>query len=211
MLSVNATIKDLDYDSVIEFALPMLKANPPEVNGNFIVKAAFNKLLNSDSSKVKSLLAPIPDSWKSGLVESQVNKNRAKIQDAIMNMASAQNISFSVDDFTVSRIEGENSFSVSCNVINIDYKRLARKFLPIVHLDDSDKGMGFYLNTILSVLNKKIQSVEKIIGAIDNKAVEKFIVFLVDDNYEKIQEALLNLIESKGISLTLYSIGVEVI
>ncbi|MCR4712915.1 MAG: hypothetical protein K5751_00885 [Treponemataceae bacterium] len=209
MLRLKALIKNIDFDSIISFCLPILKANPPEIDGNFIIKGAVNKLLNADSSTIKGIAKIIPDGIKISIILNSVTKNHTKIETAIMNMAKSQNLSLYVKNFEISQFE--DAISVNCSFDNIDYGSFIRKFLPMIKVDSMQSEMNKYLDAILPVVFSKFDDIDCIVNAIDNYEKESFLASMVCKNSIKIIDLLSKFVSEKGISLTIDSMAMEVL
>lgn len=209
MFHLTIVIKNLNYDSAIEFALPLIQANPPEISGNLMVKGAVNKLINSRPSTVKGILGLIPEFIKANIIVNSVNNNHIKIENVLQNLVVKNGLSLQTANIKISRLDGTRNFNLNADFNSINYISFIKKFLPMLKLDSVQNEMNKYLNLFLPVLFNKLDDVEKIVNAIDDSEKERFIAFMVNKNSIKIIDAIYPLIGKKGLQFSIDSLSLE--
>ncbi len=209
MLSIKTTIKNLDFDSLIRFGLPILKANPPEIDSNLFIKQGVKKLLEVEDSKIFTVLEIIPDSIKLILASKIIANSHEKIEAFITSFAESQNLYFKINDISVSKEFVEKSFDISCVVSEIDYNSFVKKFLPSVHLDDSQK-INMFLNSLFNAMISEMDSTERLLSAIPESVKDNLVSFFIEQNSIKLCESLTAFIMGKKINLKVDSLLVEI-
>ena len=208
MLSVKTTIKNLDFDSLIKFGLPIIKANPPEINTNPIIKKSVESLLKVKDSNILSILKLIPDSMKEFLAVKIITGSHDKIESFINAFAETQNLKFKIENISISKDIVDKSFDVSCVLSAIDYGSFVKKFLPAVHLDDAYK-LNSFLNSLFEAMISEMDSTERLLSAISEKTKEELVCYFIEQNSDKLCQGLTKFIVEKGINLDIDSLFVE--
>lgn len=201
MLSIKLRINNLDYDSIIVFALPILKENPPDIK-NPVYNMTVKKILNTNSANIKMVLSLTPRTIKAWLIEKQIAKNVEKIENGINKYLVEQNIFIHVKNLLIVPETNEDSYIISFIIDEINYISIVKKVLPFVTINSFDDEMNTFLMALFSVMNLEFSSTEKIIDSIDKNVLERFLVYLADKNSEKINFYLESLAKSKNIILS---------
>ena len=173
-------------------------------------KIAIDDLLMVDNSKIQNALGVVPDSVKTLLVIKAFSANRQKLESLVNSFAESQCLSLKVNDIFVDNNNSKSDFYIGGSVDGVDYINIIKKVLPLVHLDESQSEMNEFLNALFFAMNSEIKSLEDIIKAIDESFINEFLSFLLDQNSEKITDALENFAESKGIPISLDYLDIEV-
>ncbi len=215
MLSINFKIKNIDYDSLIKIGLPILKANSIDIDTkklkNKIIKKTLEPLLKADESSIVEILETIPISLKRFLAIKIITKSHIKIEKFANSLAESQDLILTISNIFVEKEEAENADSLllGCDIVEIDYNSFIKKFLPTVHFDNTENEMNLFLNALLPALISEYSSIERIINSIDASILERFIVYLINQNKAKIQEFITIRINEKGIKLIIDSMLIE--
>lgn len=207
MLSIKVLVKNLDYDSLIKLGLPILRANPPDFDTKKLINKAIKKsldmLLKVDESKFMSAVETIPTSIKRYLAIIIISKSHSKIEAFIKSFTESHNLVLEVSNIFIEKEDNSSSDTllIGCDVIELGYSSFIKKFLPTIHFDDNGNEMNLFLNALFPALISEYSSIERIINSIDNIILEKFIIYLINQNKEKILQLLTAGINEKGISL----------
>ena len=78
-----------------------------------------------------------------------------------------------------------------------------------MHFDNTENEMNLFLNALFPALISEYSSIERIINSIDASILERFIVYLINQNKAKIQELITIRINEKGIKLIIDSMLIE--
>ena len=215
MLSIKVAVKNIDYDSLIKWGLPILRANPPDFDTKKLINKAIKKsldmLLKVDDSKFMSVAASIPISIKNSLAIKIISKSHQKIEAFIKSFTESQNLILEVSNIFIENEDNSNpdTLQIGCEVIELGYSSFIKKFLPTIHFDDNESEMNLFLNALFPALISEYSSIERIINSIDNIILEKFIIYLINQNKEKILQLLTAGINEKGISLVVDALIIE--
>lgn len=215
MLSIKFVIKNIDYDSLIKWGLPILRVNPPDFDTKKLINKAIKKsldmLLKVDESKFMSVVETIPVSIKRNLAIIIISKSHSKIEAFIKSFTESHNLVLEVSNIFIEKEEDSNpdTLLIGCNVIELGYSSFIKKFLPTIHFDDNESEMNLFLNALFPALISEYSSIERIINSIDNIILEKFIIYLINQNKEKILQLLTAGINEKGISLVVDALIIE--
>ncbi len=95
-MNININIDNIDYDSIIDFVLPLLKENAK--NSDSIGMKALSKILSMPGDIPKKMLSALSDEQKNDIVISLVNANSEKIIAAIEKSLAEKGITIDIKD-----------------------------------------------------------------------------------------------------------------
>ena len=200
MMEITAQIIHIDYDSVVQAAIPLLKQNPNALGTNRIVKGIMKKLLASPAH-ISTVASLIPNDFKDDLFVFVVFYYKDSIKNKLQEIIAQKNIGISIQKIVLQKI-GNGTVALKIYVHHIDYIKVIASILPFLHFNTAENEIAPFLNEIIRVLKEVPAATDIIVTNISQEIKDKMAVFLIARYEEYICSALQTVAEQSGIKIT---------
>ena len=100
-MNINLKISDINYDSIIEQSIPLLKEKA-KADNNILLKT-ISGILTMPGDIPKKMLNALPQETKDELVVYLINSNKGKIVELLQNTLANKGIELRIDDIEIEK------------------------------------------------------------------------------------------------------------
>lgn len=100
-MNITLKIRDINYDSIIEQSIPLLKEKA-KADNNILLKT-ISGILSMPGDIPKKMLNALPQETKDELVIYLINSNKGKISELLQNTLTNKGFVLQIDDIEVEK------------------------------------------------------------------------------------------------------------